>query len=200
MEKIYFKISRNDNDYVGSFYASKNKIRKVYPDAKFIDFDEYWKLRDTCDDISFNGKCGEQCKYYWGTATEGHGVCSAPESFFPVCDGDNCPYIPHSTMGECGLKCKDCTNIDDFSCMTCDPEDSIIHSHISYKGEVLGSICCGFDWELKERFFRCLQDLYSKGVRYKDIIETWAEELEEKRIKPELQEPFDYFKRETDGE
>lgn len=193
MDKKYFKFIKNGKQYIGSFYSSKNKIRKIYPDAVFIDFEEYYELKKTVQDISFNGKCGEECKYYWTTATEGHGVCSAPQSYFPVCKGDHCPFVAQHTIGECGLKCKDCVNIDDFSCMTVNPEDSIIQSHISYTGEVSASICCGFDWELKERFFRCLNDLYLKGARYEDIIENWTKEFEEKRIKPELQEPFNYF-------
>ncbi|MCM1506719.1 MAG: hypothetical protein NC177_06245 [Ruminococcus flavefaciens] len=63
-------------------------------------------------------KC-KDCKKYVNTATEGHGVCSLPNSWFPVESENDCHYLSGAE-----IKCKDCGRFGaDLACITADEND-----------------------------------------------------------------------------
>lgn len=64
-------------------------------------------------------KCRD-CKKYVKTATEGHGVCSLPHSWFPTESENDCHYLSGTEP-----KCKDCVRFsEDFACFTADENNS----------------------------------------------------------------------------
>ena len=77
-------------------------------------------------------KCKE-CKKFMtmgNTDETGMGVCSFPNSYFPVNTNDECVYTLNP------YTCGDCDRLgNDFACFTCRAEDSAYHN---------GGLCGGF--------------------------------------------------------
>ena len=65
-------------------------------------------------------KCKE-CEKYWKIADPQNGVCSLPQSYFPVNADDECHYKNNKP-----LTCKDCDRFDtDAACMTVSENDPV---------------------------------------------------------------------------
>lgn len=105
-------------------------------------------------------KC-KDCGKYRPVLTDGHGVCSLPESWFPVNAKDNCRYISAE-----GLKCKDCLRFgNDSGCFTADENDS-------------AEKCTGFIDIQRENVYNAFRSWLIRGVYSREEIMKICDEFE----------------------
>lgn len=123
-------------------------------------------------------KC-KDCEKYMPTATEGHGICSMPASWFPTEADDNCHYISTEE-----LKCKDCSRFgNDYACFTVDENDNAedcfgfidiqeenVYNALwkwfirgTYSREKVLEICDGFEQSEEYKFFKSMNKESNSG-------------------------------------
>lgn len=116
-------------------------------------------------------KC-KDCEKYKPVSTDGHGICTLPENWFPTKTNDDCRYISAEK-----LKCGNCLRFgNDFGCFTADKEDSaencadFINIHMgnvynaflslliqgTYSREKVMEICDEFEHSEEYKFFQSI--------------------------------------------
>ena len=92
-----------------------------------------------------------------------HGVCSLPESFFPVTKDDTCHYLNDEKP-----TCKQCSHFkNDFACMTATADDTV---------------CCGYHDKLEDELFQIFVEWLQHGKYSRQKIENFCVEFEQTDI------------------
>lgn len=106
-------------------------------------------------------KC-KDCKKYIKIKTQGHGLCSLPESYFPTRAENDCRYFSGAE-----LKCGDCGRFgEDFACITADENDSADN-------------CMGFIDIEKEKVYNAFLKWLIRGVYSREKISELCDEFEQ---------------------
>ena len=112
-------------------------------------------------------KC-EDCQYCLklnNSAEAKHGICSYPETYFPVNLMDACIYYPKE------YTCGDCERFgNDFACMTCKAEDPAYHSQ---------GLCSGFIDKHEANVRQAIFDWYLRGHNIQEKLDTIMAEVED---------------------
>lgn len=110
------------------------------------------------------GRC-KSFKTIQNTEECGQGICSFPDSWFPVHKDDTCHLMPTAE-----ILCAHCDRLaTDTACMTCEPEDSAMHN---------GQLCCGFIDIYELKLQEAILTWQARGWNYKAIIEKVIQEVE----------------------
>ena len=115
-------------------------------------------------------KC-KDCKYKKNLANTDEcnkGICTYPESWFPIDLNDDCHFIPKAEE----LKCKDCWHLyNDFGCFMCDEEDSAFYD---------GKLCRMFDDLKKDDFSSILMFWMIHGLYDREKINEMIDDFEKR--------------------
>ena len=122
-------------------------------------------------------RCGE-CEKCFKLGGDGeHGVCSVPESYFPVTTDQECVYLSNPPR-----TCEMCSHFaNDFACMTAEETDPA---------------CSGFHDKLEVDLMNILFQWFIRGEYSRTKLEHLCVEFEQT---PEYQFVWDYKQKHPEG-